>query len=287
MVGLEQVRDPALAGLAVDADDGLVGAPDVLGVDRQVRNPPLVAARNARGLIALERLEALLDGVLMRTGEGGVDQLAAVGVTRVDRQLVAVLDLAADLVDVGEVDHRVDALAEQVQPERHQADVAGALAVAEQASLDPVGTRLHAEFGCGYGSSAVVVRMQREHDGAAPGERAMHPLDLVGVDVGRRHLNGGRQIQHDRALSIGLPYVHDRLAHLDGVVELGAGERLGAVLPAHISGAEMLLGVLRAPLGAAHGDVLDAVTVEPENHPALQGGGRVVEVDERGARGSR
>jgi hypothetical protein len=32
------------------------------------------------------------------------------------------------------------ALGEQVQAERHQADVAGALAVAEQAALDPVGT---------------------------------------------------------------------------------------------------------------------------------------------------
>ena len=56
------------------------------------------------------------------------------------------------------------ALAEQVQPERHQADVAGALAVAEQAALDPVGAGLHAEFGRGDGGAAVVVRVQREHD---------------------------------------------------------------------------------------------------------------------------
>ena len=46
--------------------------------------------------------------------------------------------------------------------ERHQADVAGALAVAEQASLDPVGAGLHAELGGGDRGAAVVVRVQRQ-----------------------------------------------------------------------------------------------------------------------------
>ena len=55
---------------------------------------------------------------------------------------------------------RVDALAEQVQRQRHQADVAGALAVAEQAALDPVGAGLHAQLGGGDGRAAVVVRVQ-------------------------------------------------------------------------------------------------------------------------------
>ena len=60
----------------------------------------------------------------------------------VHRQLVAVLDRAPDLVDVGEVDLRVDAAAEQVQAQRDDAYVSGALAVAEQAALDAVGTGL-------------------------------------------------------------------------------------------------------------------------------------------------
>ena len=42
-------------------------------------------------------------------GERGVDQVAAIRVALVDGELVAVLDGAADLVDVGEVDLRVDA----------------------------------------------------------------------------------------------------------------------------------------------------------------------------------
>ena len=123
VLGLQDVGDAALAGLAVDPDDGLVGAADVLRVDRQVRRLPGDArstgtpgSRPRR----LEGLEALLDGVLVGAGERRVDQVAGVGVARVDRQLGAVLDRAADLVDVGEVDLRVDALAEQVHAQRHQ-----------------------------------------------------------------------------------------------------------------------------------------------------------------------
>ena len=40
VLGLHDVRDAALAGLAVDPDDRLVGPADVLGVDRQVGHGP-------------------------------------------------------------------------------------------------------------------------------------------------------------------------------------------------------------------------------------------------------
>ena len=49
---------------------------------------------------------------------------------------------------------------EQVQAQRDQVDVAGALAVAEQAALDPVGAGHDAQLGGGDGGAAVVVRVQ-------------------------------------------------------------------------------------------------------------------------------
>src|SRR5690606_3209630 len=130
VVGLHDVGDAALAGLAVDPDDGLVGAADVLGVDGQVRDGPGVGVDGdaGGGGVGLQVFEALLDGVLVGAGEGGVDEFAAPRVAGVDGQLVAVFDDAADLVDVAEVDLRVDALGEEVHAERDQADVAGALA---------------------------------------------------------------------------------------------------------------------------------------------------------------
>ncbi len=62
-------------------------------------------------------------------------------------QLRAVLDSAEDLVDVAEVDHRIDALAEEIHPERGEADVSGTFAVTEEATLDAVRIRQQRELG--------------------------------------------------------------------------------------------------------------------------------------------
>src|SRR4029450_3786448 len=116
---------------------------------------------------------------------------------------------------------------EQVQAEGDQVDVAGALAVAEQAALDAVGAGAVAELGGGDGGSAVVVRVQGQDDGVPPAEVAVHPLDLVGVDGRLGHLDGRRQVEDDRPVRCRLPDVGDRVADLHGEVELGAGEGLG------------------------------------------------------------
>jgi len=69
VLALEQVGDAALAGLAVDAHDGLIGAAHVVGVDRQVRHfPDEVVDAGRRGAvrhILLHGVEPLLDGVLV------------------------------------------------------------------------------------------------------------------------------------------------------------------------------------------------------------------------------
>ena len=149
---------------------------------------------------ALQVVEALLDRVLVRAGERRVDEVAGVRVPLVHVDAVAVLGGAPDLVDVAEVDHRVDALAVQVQPERHQVDVAAALAVAEQAALDALRAGQHGQLGVGGGGAAVVVGVDRQADVLAAGEVPRHPLDLVGVDVRRRPLDGARQVEHDLAV---------------------------------------------------------------------------------------
>src|SRR3546814_4843653 len=76
------------------------------------------------------------------------------------RKLVAVLGDFADAADVGEVDAGVDALGEEIEAQRHQVDVAGALAVAEQGALDAVGAGHDAELGRRHAGAAVVLRMQ-------------------------------------------------------------------------------------------------------------------------------
>ena len=59
VLGLQQIRHAALARLAVDPHDVLVGAPDIVRVDRDVRHLEEAA------VALLERLETLLDRILV------------------------------------------------------------------------------------------------------------------------------------------------------------------------------------------------------------------------------
>ena len=74
----------------------------------------------------------------MRTRKRGEHQIADVGVPRMHRQLVAVLDRAPHLVDVGEIQPRMHALGIQVQGQIDDVEVAGAFAIAEQTAFDAV-----------------------------------------------------------------------------------------------------------------------------------------------------
>ena len=159
VIRLHQVGHAALARLAVDADHGLIGAPHVLGINRQVGGLPtdLVDRGALRPGPGLQVFQALLDRILVRSGERRVDQVAGIGGTGRHRHPGAVLDGAPDGVHVGEVDHRIDALAEQVHAQGHQVDIAGALAVAEQATLDALGAGHLAQLGGCHGAAPVVV----------------------------------------------------------------------------------------------------------------------------------
>src|SRR5690606_13518564 len=99
---LEQEGDPALARLAVDADDRLVAAADVRRIERQIGYLPRP--------VRLLRRESFLDGVLVRAGESREHEIAHVRMTWMDGQLVAVLHGARGSVDVGQIELRIDPL---------------------------------------------------------------------------------------------------------------------------------------------------------------------------------
>jgi hypothetical protein len=201
----------------------------------------------------------------------------------VNRQLVADLDVAADLVDIGKVELRIDALRVQVQRQRDQVNVAGALAVAEETALDAVGARHDSELGGGHAGAAIVVRVQAEHDRGAPREMSMHPLDLVGVDVGGRDLDGGRQVDDRLVLGRRLPDLGDRVADLLGEGELGRGEGFRAVFEAPIGVRLRGRQVAYQPRRAGR-DLDDAVGVLAEDHAPKQRRSGVVEVQRRARR---
>jgi hypothetical protein len=121
--------------------------------------------------------------------------------------------------------------------------------------------------------------MQAEDDRIAILEVAMAPFDLIGIDVGRRHLDRGRQVEDHLLLRGRLVDVGDRRADVAREFELGAGEALGRVFE-HPLGRGIGIGQLLDQLCARNGDVDDARSVEAEHDPALQGRGRVVEMDD-------
>src|SRR3546814_5051343 len=80
---------------------------------------------------------------------------------RVDGELVAIFDHPDHLVDVREVELRVDALRVHVERDGDEAGVAGAFAIAEQTALDAVGAGEQAEFGRRDAGATIIVGVQR------------------------------------------------------------------------------------------------------------------------------
>ena len=99
--------------------------------------------------------------------------------------------------------------------------------VAEEAALDAVRAGEVAELRGGDAGAPVVVRVERPRRGLTALEVADHPLDGVGVDVGCRHLDGGRQVHDGLGVRRRVDDVDDGVADPHREVELGPGVGLG------------------------------------------------------------
>ena len=71
----------------------------------------------------------------------------------------AVFGDATDLVDIAQVEFGVDPLSEQIERHRYDVDISRALAVAEQSTLNTVGSSHQSQFCRRNGRAAVVVGM--------------------------------------------------------------------------------------------------------------------------------
>ena len=166
----------------------------------------------------------------MRAGERSEHEVAGVRVTLGNLDLVAVLNRLANLGHVGQVKLRVDALGEPVEAQRDQVDVAGTLAVAQQAAFHAVGAGQHGQLGGGHAHAFVVVRVEGEHHGVTVVEVGGDVLHFVGEHVRRGHFHGGGQIDDHRMLGSRLDDADHGVAHLNGVLRLGSGEGFRRVL---------------------------------------------------------
>ena len=271
ILAFEQIGDAALARLAVDADHGLIAAAQVLGIDRQIGHVP--------DIVLPARREGLLDRILVRTRERGVDQIADIGVTGMHGQLVAVFDRAANGVDIREIEARIHALDVHIERDVDDVEIARALAIAEQAALEAVGAGHQGQLGRGRARAAVVVRMHRDHDAVAARDVAAGPLDHVGEDVRRRMLHRGRQIDDALALGRGLPDFGHGVDHAQRKFEFGVRIHLGRILEGPCSRG-LLGGELLEQAGIARGELDYLVLAHVQHHTAHHGCRGVVEVDD-------
>lgn len=122
----------------------------------------------------------------MGSREGGKDELAGPGVARVHGEVVALCDGVDHVVEIGEVEVGRNALGVEVKRERDEVDVAGALAVAEEAALDAVRASHEAELGRGNARAAVVVRVERDNAAVAVGDVLAEVLNLRPRSRGQR-----------------------------------------------------------------------------------------------------
>jgi hypothetical protein len=109
----------------------------------------------------------------------------------------------------------------------------------------------------------------------------VHPLDRVGVDVGRGHLHRRRQVDDQRPVRRRVDHLDDRGADLQRVLQFRTGVALRRVLVVDVRVRGVDLLVLLAQPGRARGDVGDPVPVQAEDDPALEHRGGVVEVHDR------
>ena len=189
----------------------------------------------------------------------------------------------ADRGHIREVQLGVNALREHIHRQRHDIDVAGALAVAEEGAFNAVGAGQYAQFRVRDRASAVVVRMEGDDDRIAVFEVVAHILDLVRVDVGHRQLNGDREIDDGLVVGRRLPDVQNSVADFECIVRLGSGEGLGRVFKPQvgIGGFLELFRQIVKQLCARNGDVEDLFLRFAENLGALSVGSGIVQMDDR------
>ena len=173
----------------------------------------------------------------------------------------------------------IDPLREHVQRQRHDIDIAGALAIAEQRAFDAVGAGHQAQFGGGNAGAAVIVRMQRDDDVFAVVDIAAHPFDLVGIDVRRRHFHGRGQVEDQLVVGRRLDDLDHGIGDFQRHLQLGAGKAFRRIFEAEAAAG--LFGHVRDHLGRIDGNLLDARHILAEHHAALQFGCRIVEMDDR------
>ena len=86
-------------------------------------------------------VKALLNRILVRSREGSEDKVSAVWVAFRYAQLIAIFNSATYLIDIGEIDMRIYAMAKEIESKGNEADIAGSFTISKERSFDAISAR--------------------------------------------------------------------------------------------------------------------------------------------------
>ena len=112
----------------------------------------------------------------------------------------------------------------QIQRNRHDVQVAGTFAIAEDRAFDPVGAGQQAQLRGRDPGAAVVMGVQTDDEGIAVSDVPANPFDLVGINVRHRDFDGVGQVQDHFPLRRRFPDLHDRFGDFLCELDFGGAE---------------------------------------------------------------
>ena len=214
--------------------------------------------------------KALLDCVLVASRKSGEHKFPGIWMARVYGQLVAIFDRLDHLIDIGEIEPRMQTLRVHVECNGNEVDIASALTIAKQAALDAVAPCQQAQLGCGDSGAAVIMRVQTDNHRFAVRNIAAEILNLIRIDVGHCRLYGGRQVEYDRLFNGRLQDFHNGAANFDAEIQFGSREGFRRIFKMPI-GLWIFCGLLCQDLRPFNRNRLHARLIEIENNVTPSG----------------
>ena len=215
----------------------------------------------------------------MAAGEGREDQIAGVGMTLVDRELVAALHHGTHVAHIRKVDFWIHPLGEHIHRQGDEIRVTGAFAVTKKRALDSVRAGEQAQFRGRNTRSPVVVGMEANSHVRTLWEISAEPLDLVGIDIRRRHFYRRREVDDHVPIRAHAPGLSHGGADFHGEIEFGPRKALRGVFENHLR----FRDARHLPLHQFHplqGEIDDLLPGFAKDHPALKRAGGIVEVED-------
>lgn len=130
---------------------------------------------------------------------------------------------------------RVHTLGIHIHTKRYNIHITGTLTISEQSSLNSVSTCKKTHLGVCNATSTIIVRMKRNDHVFTVFQIITHVFHLTCIHMRHRMLNRNRQVDDRFVICSGLPYIQNRIAHLQCIRRLCSRKALRAVLKLKIA----------------------------------------------------